>query len=123
MIPKINNYKDTDVSPARTRFETEEMLEKKFGVRTTIWKKNDPENTYFGFQYTPTEIKEPLTYKIQVPFIEKKQRKEKHNRYCKEFITTYDESRSYRFFYHIFKSMMLNNEIGMNFEQIMSNYF
>ena len=121
MIPKVKAYLGTPVSSNRTRFETEEMLEKKFNVKTTIWKKEDPQNTWFGFQYTPEGAPQPITYKIQVPFIEKERRAEKGNRYSK-MVTTYDEERSYRFFYHILKAMMLNTEIGMNFEQIMANY-
>lgn len=114
MIPKVNAYLKTKVSGCKTRYEVEEMLEKKFEVKTTIWKKDDPENTWFGFQYHSKSSPEPITYKIQVPFIEKIVGKEKEK--------IYDEERSYRFFYHILKAMMLNTEIGMNFEQIMANY-
>lgn len=121
LIPKVKAYIDTPVSSNRTRFETEEMLEKKFNIKTTIWKKEDPQNTWFGFQYTPKDATEPITYKIQVPFIEKERREQKGNRYSKK-IVEYDEKRSYRFFFHILKAMMLNTEIGMNFEQIMANY-
>ena len=32
MIPKVKAYEDTHVSANKTRFEIEEMLEKKFGV-------------------------------------------------------------------------------------------
>lgn len=115
MITKVNAYKGTPVSSAKTRFETEEMLEKKFAITTTIWKRDQPENTWFGFQYQPKESQKLITYKISIPFIEKY---DAHNH--KKLV--YDEKRSYRFFFHILKAMMMNTEIGMNFEQIMSNY-
>lgn len=121
MIPKVTAYLDTKVSANKTRFEIEEMLEKKFGITKTIWKKDDPQNTWFGFQYVSKDIPTPLTYKVQVPFIEKLTSERPYNRYAKK-VTVYDIDRSYRFFFHIFKAMMLNAEIGMNFEQIMSNY-
>ena len=121
MIPKISAYKDTNVSANKTRFEIEEMLETKFKVTTTLWKKEDPENTYFAFQYKTKHSDKPITYKVQVPFIEKSRRAEERNKHSK-IISTYDEKRSYRFFFHIFKAMMINTEIGMDFEQIMANY-
>ena len=121
MIPKVKNYLDTPVSSRKTRFDTEELLENKFGVKKVMWKIESPENSYFAFQYTPEGMKEPLTYKIQVPFIEKQRRERKGNRYS-DLIAVYDEKRSFRFFFHILKAMMLNTEIGMNFEQIMANY-
>ena len=120
MIPKISAYKNTPVAANKTRFDVENMLETKFGVTTTLWKKENPENTYFAFQFKSTHDPKPITYKIQIPFIQKmpngvnfKQNPEK---------AQYDEKRSYRFFFHIFKAMMQNTEIGMDFEQIMANY-
>ena len=121
MIPKVNAYEDSSVSAKKTRFDIEELLEKKFKITRTIWRRDDPENTYFGFQYTPTGMDKPLTFKVQVPFIEKMQREQPKNRYSKQ-VAVYNEDRSYRFFYHIFKAMMLNTDIGMNLEQIMSSY-
>lgn len=114
MIPTVNAYKGTPVSVNKTRFEVEEMLEKKFKVTRTIWKKDDPQNSYFGFEYQPKEGK-PLVYKVQIPFIEKRGA---HDH--KEI--SYDDKRSYRFFFHIFKALMLNTDIGMNFEMMMSSY-
>lgn len=120
MIPKVSAYKNSPVRANKTRFEIEDLLETKFGVTTTLWKKENPKNTYFAFQFKSKHDDKPITYKVQVPFIEKmpngvslKQHPEK---------AEYDENRSYRFFFHIFKAMMLNSEIGMDFEQIMSNY-
>lgn len=113
MIPKVKNYQDTGVSGAKTRFEIEEMLEKHFKVIRTAWKREDPEETYLMFEYKGKD-KSPQIYKVGVPFIEKK-----FGRYGE---IKYDEPRAYRFFFHIFKSMMLNNEIGMGFEQIFSNF-
>lgn len=121
MIPKVKAYANTKVSANRTRFEIEELLEQKYGVTKTIWKKDEPKNSYFGFQYTPEGHTEALTYKIQIPFIEKEQHEVKHNSHSPK-VAVYDAPRSYRFFFHIFKAMMLNTEIGMNFEQMMANY-
>ena len=120
MIPKVKAYIDTKVSANRTRFEVEEMLEKKYNVTKTIWKKDNPETSYFGFEYIP-ESGRPLIYKVQIPFIEKKIREKKNNRYSPK-IKVYDAERSYRFFYHIFKALMLNTDIGMGFEQMMASY-
>jgi len=120
LITKVKAYESSKVSPNRTRFEVEEMLEKKYKITKTIWKKDDPENSYFGFEFKP-EVGEPIVYKIQVPFIEKMVQEKKGNRYSKK-IPTYDAIRSYRFFFHIFKSLLLNTDIGMGFEQMMSNY-
>jgi len=120
MIPKTNAYANTKVSANRTRFDVEEMLEKKYKVTKTIWKKDDPLNSYFGFEYLG-ETKTPIVYKVQIPFIEKEEREVKNNRYSKK-IKVYDVERSYRFFYHIFKALLLNADIGMGFEQMMASY-
>ena len=121
MIPDVKAYEGTDVSANKTRFEVEEMLEKNFGVTLTAWKREDPENTYFAFQHKSEGVAKPLTYKVQVPFIEKNRRAVKGNRYS-ELVAGYDEPRSYRFFFHILKSMMLNAQIGMTFEETFSSY-
>ena len=121
MIPKVKAYLGTKTSPNKTRFEVEDMLEKNFGITLTAWKRENPENTYFAFQHRSEGIEKPLTYKVQIPFIEKNQRKVKNNRYS-DIIAVYDEPRSYRFFYHILKSMMLNAQIGMTFEETFSSY-
>ena len=120
MIPKVNAYKDTKVSANRTRLEVEEMLENKYKVNKTIWKKDKPEESYFGFEYIP-EIGKPLIYKVQVPFIEKEVHEKKFNSHSPKH-KVYDAERSYRFFYHIFKALMLNTDIGMGFEQMMASY-
>lgn len=121
MIPTVKAYLDTKTSPNKTRFEVEEMLQKNFGITMTAWKREDPENTYFAFQHKSQGVEKPLTYKVQIPFIEKRQRKVKNNRYS-DIVAVYDEPRSYRFFYHILKSMMLNAQIGMTFEETFSSY-
>lgn len=121
MIPKVKAYEGTKTSANKTRFEVEEMLEKNFGVTLTAWKREDAKNTYFAFQHKSDGVEKPLTYKVQVPFIEKAQRAQKGNRYS-ELTEVYDEPRSYRFFYHILKSMMLNAQIGMTFEETFSSY-
>jgi len=113
MIPKVKNYDGSAVSGAKTRFDTEEMLQKKFKVTRTMWKRDDPQMSYFVFEHRDGKGK-PYIYKIGIPFIEKK-----FGRYGE---IQYDEVRSYRFFFHIFKAMMLNTEIGMEFSQIFSNF-
>jgi len=121
LIPTAKAYLGTKTSPNKTRFEVEEMLQKNFGITMTAWKREDPENTYFAFQHKSEGIAKPLTYKVQIPFIEKQEREVKNNRYS-DLIAVYDEPRSYRFFYHILKSMMLNAQIGMTFEETFSSY-
>ena len=113
MIPKVKNYEGSAVSGAKTRFETEEMMQKKFGVTRTMWKRDEPDSSYFVFEYRPEKGPAQI-YKIGIPFIEKK-----HGRYGE---IQYDETRSYRFFFHIFKAYMMNTEIGMEFSQIFSNF-
>lgn len=97
------------------------MLQKNFGITLTAWKREDPENTYFAFQHKSEGVDKPLTYKVQIPFIEKVVKENPHNRYSDK-MNVYDEPRSYRFFYHILKSMMLNAQIGMTFEETFANY-
>jgi len=118
MIPDVKAYIGTKVSPNKTRFEVEDMLQKNFGITMTAWKREDPENTYFAFQHKSEGVAKPLTYKVQVPFIEKNHKK---NRYAEDE-SIYDEPRAYRFFFHILKSMMLNAQIGMTFEETFSSY-
>jgi len=113
MIPDGNSYKNTTVDPAHSRADVETMLEK-HGVGNFMWKRDDHENTYLVFEKKFQSMQKPLLYKIQVPFIEKSQGKYKD--------PIFDEKRSYRFFYHIFKALLLNEQIGMNFEMIFSNY-
>ena len=121
MIPSVKAYIGTKVSPNKTRFEVEDMLQKNFKITLTAWKREDPENTYFAFQHKSEGVDKPLTYKVQVPFIEKEQKENPHNRFS-DVKSVYDESRSYRFFFHILKSMMLNAQIGMTFEETFANY-
>ncbi len=113
MIPDGNNYKETRVEPAHSRAEVEVMLEKQ-GVKNFAWKRDDPNNTYLMFEKKFRSMTKALYYKVQVPFVEKTQGKYKD--------PIYDEKRAYRFFYHIFKSLMLNEQIGMDFEMIFSSY-
>jgi len=120
VIPKILAYKGSPVPAKKTRYDVEDMLETKFNVTTTLWKKENPENTYFAFQYKTKHSEKPITYKIQIPFIEKMPNGVNFKQNPEQ--AEYDEKRSYRFFYHIFKAMMQNTEIGMDFEQIMANY-
>jgi len=97
------------------------MLQKNFNITLTAWKREDPENTYFAFQHKSDGVDKPLTYKVQIPFIEKVVKENPHNRFSNKK-NIYDEPRAYRFFYHILKSMMLNAQIGMTFEETFANY-
>ena len=115
MIPDTKAYNTTKVTPPHSRADVEEMLEK-YGVHNFAWKRDDPEQTYLLFEKKFKDMQKPLYYKVQVPFVEKYQ----GQGYSKTKV--YDEARSYRFFYHIFKSMLLNHDIGMEFEMIFSNY-
>lgn len=115
MIPDGNSYKNTTVDPAHSRADVETMLEK-HGVGNFMWKRDDHENTYLVFEKKFRQMQKALLYKIQVPFIEK----ETGGKYSKT--SEYDEKRSYRFFFHIFKALLLNEQIGMDFEMIFSNY-
>ena len=121
MIPTVKAYLNTKASPNKTRFEVEEMLQKNFGITMTAWKREEPENTYFAFQHKTEGQDKPLTYKVQIPFIEKVVKENPHSRYS-DTKQIYDEPRSYRFFYHILKAMMLNAQIGMTFEETFSSY-
>lgn len=113
MIPTNNNYKTTTVDSAHSRADVETMLEK-HDVRNFAWKRDNPELTYLLFEKKFGDMEKKLLYKVQVPFVEKSQGKYKES--------VYDEKRAYRFFFHIFKSMLLNYDIGMEFEMIFSNF-
>jgi len=121
LIPTVKAYINTKASPNKTRFEVEDMLQKNFNITLTAWKREDPENTYFAFQHKSEGVDKPLTYKVQIPFIEKVVKENPHNRFSNKK-NIYDEPRAYRFFYHILKSMMLNAQIGMTFEETFANY-
>lgn len=107
MIPKTRAYENSTVTPGRSRADVEELLSK-FNITNTMWKRDDPQLSYFVFQKPFEGVAEKISYKVGVPFIENK--------------SGYNEVRSYRFFFHIFKAAMLNFEIGMEFEQIFGNY-
>jgi len=111
MIPKTKAYATSKVTPAHSRAEVEDLLSK-FRITKTMWKREDPQASYFVFEKPFDGVKEAIAYKVGLPFIEKK------TRHGKEF----DEIRSYRFFFHIFKAAMLNFDIGMEFEQIFGNF-
>ena len=115
MIPENNNYKTTKVEPAHSRADVELMLEK-HGVQNFAWKRDDPNATYLLFEKQFGDMTKKLIYKVQVPHIEKTT----GQGYGQE--TIYDEKRSYRFFFHIFKSLLLNHDIGMEFEMIFANH-
>jgi len=112
MIPKTRAYESSKVTPPHSRAEVEDLLSK-FNITKTMWKRDDPQSSYFVFEKPYDGVKQAIAYKVGLPFIEKKTRSGK-----KEF----DEVRSYRFFFHIFKAAMLNFDIGMEFEQIFGNF-
>jgi len=112
MIPKTRAYEASKVTPPLSRAEVEDLLSK-FNITKTMWKRDDPQSSYFVFEKPYDGVKEAIAYKVGLPFIERK------NRHGK---TEYDEVRSYRFFFHIFKAAMLNFDIGMEFEQIFGNF-
>lgn len=113
ILPKhITAYSDSDASPETSRAEVEKFL-LKFGIKTFMWNRDSPENTYLLFKYNSTKTNEPMAFKVNVPFIEK---------YDPHKKPIYNEKRSYRFFWHIFKSCMLMSEIGMTVEQVFRDF-
>ncbi len=117
MIPKSNIYSTSTVSPAHSRADVEELLEK-FDVKKFAWKRDEPENSFLIFERTEkfTGNERNVMYKVSIPFIEKS----KGGSHNKRF--EYDEIRSYRIMYHILKHLLLNTDIGMEFEQAFGNY-
>ena len=117
MIPTTNLYKSSKVTPAHSRADVEELLEK-FNVKKFAWKRDDPETSFVMFQRQEefTGKYKEVTYKVTIPFIEK----ESGNRYNKT--REYDEIRSYRILFHILKHQLLNTDVGMEFEQVFGNY-
>lgn len=113
MIPKSKAYATSKVTPAHSRAEVEDLLAK-FNITKTMWKRDEPNNSYFVFEKPFDGVKQALAYKVGLPFIEKQNKRER--------TVEFDEIRSYRFFYHIFKAAMLNFDIGMEFEQIFGNF-
>ena len=110
MIPKTTLYDRSKVSPAHSRADIEELLDK-FGVKKFAWKRDVPEDSFMMFQRIEdfTGKNREVTYKVRIPFIET----------TKE---NYDEVRSYRILFHILKAMLLNTDVGMEFEQVFGNY-
>ena len=110
MIPTTTLYDRSKVSPAHSRADIEELLDK-FGVKKFAWKRDEPEDSFMMFQRIEnfTGKNREVTYKVGIPFIEK----------TKE---NYDEVRSYRILFHILKAMLLNTDVGMEFEQVFGNY-
>lgn len=111
---KITAYKSSDTQPETSRAEVERFLNK-LDIKTFMWNRDTPESSYLLFKYKSKHLTEPIAYKVSVPFIEKRGA---HNH--KEI--KYDEKRSYRFFWHIFKNCMLMGEIGMEIEQIFRDF-
>ncbi len=113
MIPNTNLYKSSRVLPAHSRADVEVLLEK-FGVKKFAWKRDDPQTSYMMFARDEdfTGENHQVTYKVTIPFIEKKNRSS----------LEYDEIRSYRILYHVLKALLLNTDVGMSFEQSFGNY-
>lgn len=112
---KIKAYLNSDVPATKSRHDVEYMLEK-HGIKNFAWKKENPQQSYLLFQTETNNQK--LTFKVSVPFIEKEDKSTPS--WSRKNI--YDEIRSYRFFFHIFKSMLLNTEIGMSMQEVFGNY-
>ena len=113
ILPRnITAYKGTDATADASRAEAERFLSK-MGISTYMWNRDNTEKSYLLFKYKSKYVKEPIAYKVSVPFIEKF---DKHKR------PVFDEKRSYRFFWHIFKNCILMGEIGMEIEQIFRDF-
>lgn len=100
MIPKTNLYKNSKVPPAHSRADVEMLLEK-FNVKKFGWKRDNPEFSFVLFQ-RQEEVSgnnQEVTYKVSIPFIEKK---------SKNGSFGFDEIRSYRILYHVLKHQLLN---------------
>lgn len=117
MIPSIKAYLNSTVKRAKSQFQVEDMLEQ-FGIKNTIWRRNDPKDTWLAFEFQK-EDGQKLVFKINVPFVEK-EAADPDNR--GEKVIVYDEIRSFRFFYHIFKAQLQNTELGMEFDQMFLQY-
>jgi len=94
MIPKSDMYKDTVVSAIVSKEDVHKLLAK-FNITERRWTELSPDNTFLEF-IIRREGKPPLKIKINVPFVEKKQRGEK----------VHDEARAFRFFYHYIKALL-----------------
>ena len=113
ILPKnITAYKDSSASPEHSRAEVERFLSK-MGISTYMWNRDDETKAYLLFKYKSRYVKEPIAYKVAVPFIEKYDPSKK---------PVFNEKRSYRFFWHIFKNCLLMGEIGMEIEQIFRDF-
>jgi len=98
MIPKSNLYKNTQVDMVKTMIEVNRLLQK-FGIVEKRLTQQGNENNFFEF-IIRKENDTSLLIKIKIPFIQKQ------NRYD----TEYDESRSYRYFYHYLKALLSAKE-------------
>lgn len=98
MIPKSNLYKHTTVDMVKTMIEVSKLLQK-FGIIEKRLTQQGTENNFFEF-IIRKDNNTSLLIKIKIPHIEKQNR---HN-------TEYDESRSYRYFYHYLKALLSAKE-------------
>lgn len=113
ILPRnITAYRDTRSEPEASRAEVERFLNK-LNIHTFMWNRDDEKNAYLLFKYQSKHLKEPIGYKVSVPYIEKFDKHKKQ---------VFNEKRSYRFFWHIFKNCMLMGEIGMEIEQIFRDF-
>ena len=99
--------------PFGLELHLDEKVLSKLGISTYMWNRNDVEHSYLLFKYKSRYVKVPIAYKVAVPFIEKYDRHKKQ---------VFNEKRSYRFFWHIFKNCLLMGEIGMEIEQIFRDF-
>lgn len=113
ILPKhITAYKGTDCTVEHSKAEVEKFLQK-MGITTYLWNRDDPSKAYLLFKYKSKYHPEPIAYKISIPFIEKFDPSKK---------PIFDDRRSFRFFWHIFKNSLLMGEIGMEIEQIFRDF-
>jgi len=71
ILPKnITAYRDTTSAPEKSRADVEQFLNK-LKIHTFMWNRDDEKNSYLLFKYQSKHLKEPIGYKVTVPFIEK----------------------------------------------------
>lgn len=101
MIPKSNLYQDTTVDSMKTMMDISKLLEK-FEITEKRLTQSGSNGSFFEFIIKKDKTVN-LLIKIKIPQIEKR---------TKNGII-YDESRSYRYFYHYLKALLSAKEAEM----------
>jgi len=83
----------------KTMMDVQKLLDK-FDIHEKRLTQQSPENTFFEFIIRKDENNSSLIIKIKIPFIEKSTNKG----------LFYDESRSFRYFYHYVKALLSAKE-------------